>query len=212
MFFSKMKIIRVMGRGNLKGTGSKPGIHIIILNNWNAPVCQRKKHLFFLKILEPFIIRVYSNCSISKHGFRPCGGNSKPIFFIHKGIFYIVEVCIFLFIFNFKISKSCFTPWTPVDNILALINQSLFIKSYKYFSDSIGKALIHGKTLTLPVTGSPKSFKLINNGSTGFFTPFPDLFYKIFSAKLIPCQTFFSKIFFNNILGCNPCMICSRHP
>lgn len=64
----------------------------------------------------------------------------------------------------FDIGKRRLAAGTPVGNAEPLINQTFFIKGYKYFTDSTGANIIHRKTFTAPITGRPQASDLLPDG------------------------------------------------
>jgi len=63
--------------------------------------------------------------------------------------------------------------WTPIDDVLALVNEAFFIKGYKDFYDGLTITLIHRKSIAFPIAGGSDFFALVDNGSAVFFFPGP---------------------------------------
>ena len=65
------------------------------------------------------------------------------------------------------------TYGTPVNDTGALVDITFFVHLHEYFGDCFVTALIHGETLSVPVTGRTQLFKLTNNTSAVFLLPLP---------------------------------------
>ena len=55
---------------------------------------------------------------------------------------------------HFYVGKGSMAPRAPVNDIISLIDEPFFIESNKDLPYSPGKALIHGKPLSGPITGA----------------------------------------------------------
>ncbi len=215
MGLSQSKIIGVVGRGHLKSTGTKGGIHIAIFDNGDDTVGKGKPYSVFRQLFITVIIGIDSHSRIPEHGLGPGRGHHKPFFTVYavfKGISNVIKKAVLLFMLHFKICEGGTAAGAPVYNVLSLVNESILVKPDKNFSHGIGQALIHGESFPVPVTGCPQPFELMDNSTAGLFTPFPHRFNKFFPSQLIPCYPLLRKISLHNILGCNAGMICTWHP
>ena len=111
-----------------------------------------------------------------------------------------------------SIRNRSLTNWTPVDNAGSFINISFFIQFGKYFQNRIGTALIHCKTLSVPICGRSQFMKLCHNTASILLFPFPSFFQKTFSAQILLINPLFAQLINHLNLCSNCCMICSRLP
>lgn len=63
-----------------------------------------------------------------------------------------------LLVFYFCVRNGCITYRTPVDDPRALVDIAFLVHLYKYFRNGLITALIHGKALSVPVTGGASFF------------------------------------------------------
>ncbi len=56
----------------------------------------------------------------------------------------------------------------------AAVDQVFFVQANKDFFHGIGKPLVHGEALALPVHGVAETAHLTGNGAAGFRFPLPD--------------------------------------
>ena len=150
---SDFKVIRVMSRCNLNGSGSKFLIHIAVRNNRNLLIYQRKQHHLPHYVPVSLIIRVYGNRCIPKHGFRTGGRNLKKLIRSYNRIPDMPEMPCLLLMLHLCVRKTGLTYRTPVDNAWSLVNIPFFVQFYKYFFYRFRAALIHGEAFSVPVTG-----------------------------------------------------------
>ena len=128
MTFSYLKILRVMSRCDLYASGTKFFINILIGNNRDLSVCERKLQHFANNVFVTVIIRVYCNCSISKKCFRTCGCDfNESSFFSFYRIIDMPEKSVLFLMLYLCIRNRGLTYRAPVDDTGTLINIT-FIK------------------------------------------------------------------------------------
>ena len=125
--FSNFKVIWIMRRCDLHSAGSEFFIYIIICNDWNLTICQRKNTFLSYDIFVSLIIRMYCNRSIAKHSLRTSCCDLKVVICSNDWIFDMPEASFLLFMLNLGIRKRSLTYRTPVDNSGAFVNISFFI-------------------------------------------------------------------------------------
>ena len=87
------------------------------------------------------------------------------------------------FVFHLGVGDRGVTDRAPVDDAGALINIALFMHADKGLFDGSVAALVHGKTLAVPVAGGAQFFQLFDNRAAVLFFPFPGAFQKFFATK-----------------------------
>ena len=200
---SNLKVIWVMCRRDFYDTGTKFHIYIIISNQRNFTVYQRQNQFFANQIFIPLIIRIHGYCCITKKCLRTCCSQINITASIRKRIAQMPKMSFLIFILYFRIRNRSQAVWTPVDDSLPTVNQTFIIKIYKNFLNCFITALIHRKTLSIPITGRAHFLKLRYNSSAEFIFPCPCTLQKLFSANIVFCESFFFHCLNNFGFGCN---------
>ena len=131
---SNFPVVRVMSWSNFYHTSSKFHINIIISNNWNFFSSNRKFKHFSNNCFVAFIIRIYSNSSITKESFWTSCSNFNFSTSVSIFIINVIHCTWCIFVINFIISKSSATARTPVYKALTFVHKSALIKSYEYIT------------------------------------------------------------------------------
>ena len=173
MLSSELEVVRVVCRSYFHRTGSNLQIDILICNDRNFSIHQRKDAGLSDILLISRIIRMNNDRCIAKHGLRTRCCNFNKIILTLDRIIDMPEMSGSIFMLYFRITDRSLAFRTPVDDLGAFIDPAFFIKLYKNFKDSIRYAFIHRKALSVPVSGAAKLFKLIYDTSAVFFFPFP---------------------------------------
>ena len=124
----------------------------------------------------------------------------------------MIKVALHILIFHFKIRKCRVATGTPVDDIVAFVNQPLFIERDKHLANRLGQTLIHGEAVPLPVQRTAQFFQLFRDGSARFVTPFPHPLHKRVTAQRLAVSSFRMQLTLDHILGSNSGMVCARLP
>ena len=207
------EVVGVVSRGDLYATGTKADFYVIVGNNGNFSTRHGQNKGFADEMLCIFIVGVHCNCGVTEHCFGTSGSNLYVAIFALDRVLDVPEEAVLLGIFNLCIRESGDTLGAPVDNAVAAIDKSFFVKVYKYLANCARATLVKGEALTCPVAGCTKLFELTGDASFVFILPFPNSFQKLLATKVIARETFFkAQSFFNLNLGCNTCVVGSGNP
>ena len=77
MAFAHGVVIEVMSGGDLHTACTEFRIHIIIGDDRDLTIGQRKRNGFADQMLIPGILWVHCHRRITEHGLRPCGGHHQ---------------------------------------------------------------------------------------------------------------------------------------
>ena len=177
MTASNLKVVGVVCRCDLNAACSEFLVNILIGNNRDLSVCKRKLQHLSYKVFISFILRVYSNCCIAEKCLRTSGRDlNKTSFLTYDGIIDVPEKSVLVLMYNLCIRNRGLAYRTPVDDPGAFVDIAFLIKADKYFLNSLGAALIHGKALTLPVCRCSQLFQLIDDLSAVLLFPCPRMF------------------------------------
>ena len=101
MALAYFKVMGIMGRRNLQGTGPKSRVHILVKDERNRPVHQREYHSLPFQTAIAVIRRVYRHSRIPEHGLRTRGGHNNPSFFAFKRISDVIKMPVVVFMIHF---------------------------------------------------------------------------------------------------------------
>ena len=123
MSFTNLKVVRVMSRCNLNNTCTEFHINIFIGYNRDFSVDKRKHYLLANDVLVSVIVRVYGNCSITKHCLRTCSckfniSSRLPNDFV----FHVPKMARLVLMNNFSVRNRSLTDRTPVNDTVSFID------------------------------------------------------------------------------------------
>ena len=209
---SYFKVVRVVCRRDLYDTGSKFHIYVIIRNQRNLAVNQWKDKHFSNQIFVSFIVWIDSHRRISQKSFRTGCRQIDITASIRKRIAQMPEMSLLIFVLYLGIGNGCQTMRAPVDDTLTAVDQSFIIKFYKYFLNGFIAALVHRKTLSVPITGRSHFLKLGYDTSAVLFFPVPGTLQKFFTSDILFRDSLFSHRLDDLRFGRNRRMVSSRKP
>ena len=209
---TNLKVIWIVCRCDLYNARTKLHIHVFIGYNGNRLVLYRQYHHLAHNILVSLIIGVDSHSRVAKHRFGSCRCNNYTTIAVFKRIFNVIEFSLLLFVLNLQITQRRMTPWTPVDYVLVLVNQALFVELHKNLPNGLGELLIHRKAQARPVATQTQPLYLLNNPIAVFLFPFPNLLDEFFPSQILLLYALARQILFDHILRCDTGMVSARHP
>ena len=205
-------VVRIMGWSNLYGTSTKGRINIFISKERNLSVHYWQNQRFANQLSITLIRRIYSYAGITKHGFRT-GSSYLNVFVLALNLIAnMPQMTGLSFMLHLNIRNSGVAIWAPVGNAGSLINQALFIKADKNLTDSLGTALVHSKTLSIPIQRGTQGTKLAHNTAAKLFLPIPNSLQELLSAQFIAIGAFCPQSTLYLGLSSYTSMVTTRHP
>ena len=208
-----LEVVRVVCGSDLYAAGSFFGIGMLVFNDRNFTVRERKIDSFSDKVLISGIADRHRDRGISEHGFRTGCGNDQKAGTIGQRIFEVIELAVFLLVDDFLIGERRFGNGAPVDHALAAFDISLVVQLYKDLFDGVAEPFVHGETLALPVAGCAEFAELPDDGSAILLAPCPDPFDELLPSEFVASGSlFFAEIFFDAAFGCDAGVVGSGEP
>ncbi len=100
----------------------------------------------------------------------------------------------------------------PVDEVLAPVDQVLFVKIDEDPPDSDRESFVHSEAFPVPVAGSSELFQLADYRASVLLFPLPYPGYKLLAAQVVAGDTLCSQRTFDHVLRCYSRMICAGEP
>lgn len=115
-------------------------------------------------------------------------------------------------VLDLNVGKGGETAGAPINQPVSAINESFPMQTNEDFANGLGQSLIHGKAQPGPITGSPESFQLIEDGIAGVLFPGPDPFNERVAPKFLSLGAFLQKLTLHHVLRGDAGMVGSRKP
>ena len=135
-----------MSGRNLYSASALRGIGVIICYYNQLPANQRQYSVFSHQLFITFVIWVNCDGGIPQHSLGPSGGDGNKSAAIRQGILDVPQFTGDLSLLHLQIRDGCLLLRVPIDQAFFLVNQALFVQSYKDFDDRLRQPLIHGET------------------------------------------------------------------
>ncbi len=195
-----LKVVRIMCRRDFDDTGSFRRIGVFIADNRNFAVHNRKPCIFADEIFIACIVRINCKRSIAEHRFRP-GGRELEKTSLRNGsvvldqrIFDMPEMALLLLILDFGIGNRSLALRAPVDDAVALVDPSLLMHLHENLRDGTIASLVHGETLTVPVTGRAELLELLYDAVAVNITPLPAFLKESLAAEVCLGDSLFLQL------------------
>ena len=209
---TNFEVVGVVAGSHLYAACTELCVNIFVCDDGNFTTNKGKNTCLADEVCVTLVIGVYANACIAQHCLGTGSCNDNPFVAVLYGVAQMPQMTGLFCVLNFSIGQSSCTVGTPVDNTVALVDKTLFVKAYEYFTNSLCALVVHCKAETAPVAGSAHCLKLGENTAAVLLFPLPNAVEELFTAKVKTCKTFFAKLFFNLDLCCNTCMVCAGKP
>ena len=173
MALADLKVVGVMGGGDLHNAGAFFHIGVLIAHDGNLFVQQRQNDMAAVQVGIARVLAVDGNGGIAQHGFGAGGGQFQHLTGLLDRVQQVPETAVLLLVFHFGVRDGSVAVGAPVHHAVASVDQALIIQAHKHFFHGVGAALVHGKALTLPVAGAAQLFQLADNAAAIRVFPCP---------------------------------------
>src|SRR5208282_5072963 len=99
-----------------------------------------------------------------------------------------------IFVLHFEIGDGGLATRAPVDDVLAAIDQALFIEADEDFAHGAGKIFVHGKIFAVPVDRGAETLHLVEDGAAVVALPLPDTLDELFAAEVAALLAFLGEV------------------
>ena len=168
-----LKVVGVVGRGDLHDTGALGHIGVLVADDGNLLVQQGQHHMAAVEMGVPGVLAVDGHSGIAQHGLRAGGGQLQHLAGLLDRVQQVPEAAVLLLVLHLGIRDGGVAVRAPVDHAVAAVDQALVVQPHKHFLDGLGAALVHGKPLTVPVAAAAQLFQLADDAVAELGLPGP---------------------------------------
>src|SRR5262249_20071769 len=113
---------------------------------------------------------------------------------------------------DLEIGKHGLASWAPVDDVVTLVDQSLFPQPDENFAHRRRQPRIHREPLARPVAGCAKASQLPGNGAARLFLPLPDALDERLATQVLFRLALGGKLPLDDVLRGDTRVIGPWHP
>ena len=107
------------------------------------------------------VMLVHSDSSVAKHGLRPRGRNRNEFVAADNGITNLPQLAGNFLMLNLEIGDCRYAPGTPVNDVLAAIDQTLLMQADEDLADRAREIFVHGEVFARPIDRCAKPLHLL---------------------------------------------------
>ena len=209
MALADEEVVGVMSGGYLYDARTELLLYIIVGENGNLAASERKDHILADNRGETLVLRIDRNSRIAGEGFGTRRGNADVILVelalrakraTRHGIAHIPEMAVIRLVLNLVVRKSRSATRAPVDDVVALVDETLVVELRKDLGDGLGAALVQRDALALPVRGVAEHTLLMDNRAAILLLPLPNALYKRFAPEILAAFTLLAERLLHHIL------------
>jgi len=205
-------IVAIMGGRDLQGACAEFPLDMVVENHRDDTVGQRQPDAYFLEMGVAFVIRVHGNGGVAQHGLGAGGGDDHVAGAVGIGVADMVELARLVLVLDLVIGKGGVAAGAPVDDIVALVDESFLVEADKDGAHRPRQPFVHGEAFPVPVAGAAKVLELVDDGAAFFLAPLPDALDELLPAEIVPVLALVGELALHHILGGDAGVVCPRHP
>ena len=194
------EVVGVVCRGDLQRAGAELGIDVSVFDDRQLAFQQGQDNGFAGLALVARVFRVDGDRGIAQHGFRTRGGDDQGAVPVLQRVFDVVEMPGLFLVFDFEVGQRGVTARTPVDDVVALVDQPFFIQRDEHLAHRARQPFVHREPVALPVERTAQLHQLVVDGAAGFLFPLPDALDELLAAEFLTVRAFGLELAFDHVL------------
>jgi hypothetical protein len=99
-----------------------------------------------------------------------------------------------VFVLHFEIGDGRAAARAPVHDVLAAIDQAVFIEADEHLAHGARKIFVHGEIFAVPVDGCAEALHLVEDGAAVELFPLPHALDEFFAAQVAALLAFFGEM------------------
>src|SRR5581483_3320289 len=206
------EIVQIVRGRDLHGPGAEPELSHFIEDDRDRAIGQRKLRGLARELRRARIFRIDGDCGIAQHRFRTRRRHYQTDIASVHGIADVPQAAVGFFGNRFEIGKRGLAPGTPVDHVLAAIDQTFFPQTHERLAHGARQAGIEREAEALPIDTVAGALHLLENATAVLFLPLPDARFEFLAAEVVLGETFFLDLTFHHDLSGDSGVIGPREP
>ena len=118
----------------------------------------------------------------------------------------------FLLELHLEVREGRVAAGTPVDDVVAPVDQPVFVEPDEDLAHGPGEALVHGEALALPVAGAAQPLELVQDDAAVLLLPLPDPLDEFLAAQVVAGHPFLGEFLLDDVLRGDPGVVRPGHP
>ena len=163
-------------------------------------------------MLVAFVFLVDRDRGIAQHRLRTGRGHGDELIRANHGIANLEQLALDLFVLDLEIGNRRLAPRTPVDDVLAAINQSFFIQADENLAHGAGKPVVHGEVFAVPIDRRAQPLHLVENRAAVVLLPFPDALDERLAPQIAALLAFRRQLPLHHHLGSDAGVVGAGQP
>ena len=209
-----LEVVGIMRRRDLHRAGAELGIgQDVVGDDRDLAVHQRQQYVLAMQMPIALVAGVHGNRGIAQHRLGTRGGDDDVLARrADDGIANLVELARRLLVHHFQIGDRGDAARTPVDDVLAAIDQPFFVEADESFAHRARHALVHGEVLARPVDGGAQPLHLLKNDAAVVLLPVPHAGDECLATDIAAVLAFGGQLALHHQLGGDAGMVGARKP
>ncbi len=212
MALAGFKVIGIVRGCDFHGAGAECEIGHIVEHDGNLTIRQRQLHIARMQARGARIQRIDGDASVAQHGFGTRGGDDDVFVETHHRVADVPQAALGLFVLHFEIRERGLAARAPVDDVIALVDESFFVEAHEGFAHGAREARIEREAFARPVATDAGALHLLDDASAIFLFPLPHAGLESITAEVALGQAFCGELPLDHDLRGDSCMIGAGQP
>ncbi len=197
---ARLKVVGIVCGRHFHSARAKFRLREFVGDDRNLAIHQRQHDFLAMQMLVAFVFGVNGDRGIAQHRLGTSRGHRDELVTSDDRITNLPQMSRDIFVLHFEIRDRSLVPGTPVHDVVATINQALFVQADEHFAHGVRKIVVHGEVFAVPVDGGAEALHLVEDGAAVKLLPLPNALDKFLAAHVAALLAFFFQLLLDHHL------------
>ncbi len=207
-----LEVVEIVGRSDLQGAGAEIQGDVGIGDDRDGTLQDRQAQGGAVEFFVALVLGIDGHGGVAQEGLGAGGGHGEVAFPVGQGVLDMVKVAVMGVVLHLEVGQGRLAAGAPVDDVVALVDQALFIEAHEDLAHRPGQARVHGEALPAPVAGAAQALQLGDDLPAGLSLPLPDPLDKGLPAQGVAVFAFRGQLALHHVLGGDAGVVGAGHP
>ena len=207
-----LEIVGIVRGRDLDGARAELGVGHVVEDNRDLAIHQRQPDGFCVQGRRALVFGIERHRGVAQHGLGARGCDHDRLVASDHGITDVPQAALGLFVLDFEIGQRGLAARAPVDDVIALVDESLFVQPHEGFAHRARQAGIEREALARPVAADAGALHLLDDAAAVLLFPLPDAGFEGLAAEVALGQAFLGELALDHDLGGDAGVIGARQP
>jgi hypothetical protein len=193
-----LEVVRVVRGCHLDGARAELGIDVLVGDDGDGPVGERKLDVLADQVLVPLVVGVNGDGGVTEHRLGTGRGDDDRV--VPVAVLHGDELAVVVLVLDLDVRDGGEASRAPVDDALGAVDQLVVVQPLEDGLNGLRETLIHGEALTRPGDAVTEPPHLPGDLPAGLGLPLPDALDEGLASQVVAGLALLAQLTLDDVL------------